>query len=88
MKGQFALVLDEDLSGVAHEFAASELDLLVEGGGEHHDLFAMRCLLEDVLDVRAHVYSKSQLGRVQILSHFSKKDTYRHSREPYRTRRG
>lgn len=55
MKGQFALVLDEDLSGVAHEFAASELDLLVEGGGEHHDLFAMRRLLEDVLDVRAHV---------------------------------
>jgi hypothetical protein len=38
----------------------------------------MRRLLEDVLDVRAHVYSKSQLGRVQILSHFSKKDTYRH----------
>jgi hypothetical protein len=55
VEGQLGLVLDQDLSGVAHELAASHLDLGRESGREHHNLLGVRGLLEDVLDVGAHV---------------------------------
>jgi hypothetical protein len=37
------------------KLSADGADLLVEGGGVHHDLLLVRGLLEDLLDVAAHV---------------------------------
>lgn len=55
VKGQLALVLDEHLSWVAHELAASDLNLVGESSSEHHHLLAVRGLLEDLLDVATHI---------------------------------
>lgn len=55
VKRELALVLDEDLGGVAHELAAGKLDLVRQSSGEHHHLLAMRSLLKDLLDVAAHI---------------------------------
>ena len=55
VQGELALVLDEDLGGVAHELAARELDLVRQRRCEHHHLLAVRRLLKDLLDVTAHV---------------------------------
>ena len=57
VKRELGFVLDQHFSGVAHELTASDLDLRRKGGGEHHDLLGVRGLLEDVLDVAAHVYA-------------------------------
>ena len=57
---QFALLLNEDLGRVAHELAASLLDLVREGRSEHHDLLAVRSSLENLLDIAAHVYSHAK----------------------------
>ena len=56
VKCELTLVLDKDLCRVAHELAAGQLDLSRESGCEHHHLLSMRCFLENLLDVTAHVY--------------------------------
>ena len=55
VEGELALLLDEDLSGVAHKLAAGHLDLVGESSSEHHHLLGVRSLLEDVLDVGTHI---------------------------------
>lgn len=52
---------------VAHELLAHSPDLRGQGGREHHHLLVVRCHLEDLLDVRAHVCMHQQ-SRSQVLS--------------------
>jgi hypothetical protein len=54
MECQLGLVFDQNLGWVAHELTASQFDVTREGGGEHHDLFVVRSLLENLLDVTSH----------------------------------
>lgn len=56
MESEFALVFNQDLSGVLHELSASGLDVSRESSGEHHNLLVVRGLFEDSLDVTAHVH--------------------------------
>ena len=56
VEGELALVLDEDLGRVAHELTAGQLDLGRERGCEHHHLLSVGRLLENLLDVAAHVF--------------------------------
>jgi hypothetical protein len=52
---QLLLVVDVDLERVLHELLADNADLLVQGGGEHHNLLVLGSGTEDGLDVVAHV---------------------------------
>lgn len=56
MQGQFALMLNQNFGWVPHELFAGLLHLSGEGGSEHHNLFVMRSLLEDLLHVASHVH--------------------------------
>ena len=56
VEGQLALVLDQHLSGVAHELAARLLDLRGQRRSVHHHLLVVRGLRKDLLDVLAHAY--------------------------------
>ena len=53
---ELALLLNQDFCGVTHELAACQLDFVRKSGREHHDLLAVGSLLEDLLDVTAHIY--------------------------------
>jgi len=55
VKGEFALVLNQNLSWISHELTAGVLHLSREGGSEHHDLLVMWSSLEDLLDIASHV---------------------------------
>lgn len=55
VKGELALVVDEDLEGVAHELATDVLHVVGHGGREHHHLLLGRCGLEDLLDIGSHI---------------------------------
>jgi len=56
VEGQFALVFDEDFSGVSHEFSASHLDISRKSSGEHEDLLGVGGFLEDLLNVTSHCH--------------------------------
>lgn len=55
VQGELGVLVDVVLGGVLHELAADGLDLLGEGGREHHDLLLVGSGTEDVLDVGTHV---------------------------------
>ena len=40
---------------VLHEFFANGADVLRQSGREHHDLFVVRCLHKDGLNIPPHV---------------------------------
>ena len=61
VKRQFALVLNQHFSWVAHELAASQLNVTGERGREHHHLLVDWSVFEDLLDVRSHVYCSIEL---------------------------
>lgn len=52
---QFGVLIDIVLCRVLHEFAADRLDLVGQGGAEHHDLLLLGGRAEDFLDIAAHV---------------------------------
>lgn len=55
VQGQLGVLVDVVLGRVLHELLADGLDLVGEGGREHHDLLLLRRGTEDLLDVTAHV---------------------------------
>lgn len=55
VKGQLGVFVDIVLRGVLHELAADGLDLVREGGREHHDLLLLWGGTEDLLNISAHV---------------------------------
>ena len=55
VEGQLGVFVDVVLGGVLHELPADRLDLVREGGGEHHNLLLLRSGTEDLLDIAAHV---------------------------------
>jgi hypothetical protein len=62
MESEFALILDQYFSRVAHELLTSELDVARKGGSEHHNLLVVRSFLENVLDVTSHVYFNTTIN--------------------------
>mmetsp|Transcript_59286 Transcript_59286/g.168586 ORF Transcript_59286/g.168586 Transcript_59286/m.168586 type:complete len:469 (-) Transcript_59286:2-1408(-) len=52
---ELGLLVHADLVGVLHELLAQRPRLGCHGGAEHHNLFLLRGLDEDLLDVFAHV---------------------------------
>mmetsp|Transcript_105623 Transcript_105623/g.278915 ORF Transcript_105623/g.278915 Transcript_105623/m.278915 type:complete len:452 (-) Transcript_105623:37-1392(-) len=52
---ELGLLVHADLVGVLHELLAQRPRLGCHGGAEHHNLFLLRGLDEDLLDVLAHV---------------------------------
>ena len=56
VEGQFAFILNQDFSWIAHEFTASHLNVAGECGCEHHHLLVDWSVFEDLLDVGSHVY--------------------------------
>jgi hypothetical protein len=55
VKGELALVVNEDLKLVAHELPTYVLYFRSHGSGEHHDLFLSRSGLEDLLHITSHI---------------------------------
>ncbi len=55
VKGELALVVDEDLKHLFHELATHGADFSRQGSREHHHLLLMRGHLEDLLDISSHV---------------------------------
>lgn len=55
VQGQLCLVIDVDLQRRLHELLTNGTDLLRQGGREHHHLFLVRSVSEDVLHVSSHV---------------------------------
>ena len=53
---QLGILVDKVLSRVLHELSADGLDLVGQGGGEHHHLLLHRSGAEDLLDVTAHIF--------------------------------
>lgn len=49
------MVLKERRDYVLHKLFADGSNVLTKGGAKHHDLLLMRSLLEDFLNVAAHV---------------------------------
>ena len=84
VKGEFGVLVDVVLGRVLHELAADGLDLLGQGGREHHDLLLLRGSTEDLLNVATHVY-RGQQGR---LAKEEPRRAYRFGRASCRTHRG
>lgn len=55
VESELGVLVDIVLSGVLHELSADGLDLLREGGGEHHNLLLLGSSTENVLDIGTHV---------------------------------
>lgn len=63
---QLRLIVHVDFHRIRHELLADRADVLGQGGREHHHLLVVRRLLEDLLDVGAHVCSKAAaIGRAR-----------------------
>mmetsp|Transcript_24253 Transcript_24253/g.41165 ORF Transcript_24253/g.41165 Transcript_24253/m.41165 type:complete len:283 (-) Transcript_24253:275-1123(-) len=88
VKGQFGVIIDENLHRILAEFSAHGADFLVEGGRKHHNLLLMRSGTENRLHVLAHTelgqhviaLVKNEvlhLGEVQVLSVGKIKDATR-----------
>lgn len=56
VEGELTLVFDQDFGRIAHELPACDLDITRESSCIHHNLLVVRCLLENILDVAAHVH--------------------------------
>lgn len=57
VKSKFTLVINKDFKLILHEFSANVLDILWHSCWEHHNLLLVRSSLEDLLNIRSHVYS-------------------------------
>jgi hypothetical protein len=68
MECQLGFVFDQDFGRVAHKLTASQLNITREGGGEHHDLFVVRSLLENLLDVTSHACGKTIFRNCGIIN--------------------
>lgn len=56
VEGQLGVFVDVVLRRVLHELPADRLDLVREGGREHHDLLLLRGGPEDLLDITTHIF--------------------------------
>lgn len=61
VQGQLGLVVNIDLQGALHELLADGTDLLGQSSREHHHLFLVRSVSEDVLDISSHVQGVQDL---------------------------
>lgn len=50
---------------ILHELLANRTNFFAERGGEHHDLFAVRCAAENFLHIFAHIWNE-KVWRVRI----------------------
>ena len=50
-----AVLRERVMHYVLHEFFANGADVLRQSGREHHDLFVVRCLHKDGLNIPPHV---------------------------------
>lgn len=60
VQGELGVVINVNLKRVLHELLADRADFLGQGGAEHHDLLLGWGGAEDLLDVAAHVWKRSQ----------------------------
>jgi len=55
VEGELGVLINIVLGRVLHELLADGLDIVRQGGGEHHDLLLLGSGAEDLLDVTTHV---------------------------------